>query len=352
MAEETVVDQLGHQRNSDGQSELATLVKLLQRQVEQSMEREKRLEDILMLSKQSEYLSNQARVGNLSNQRPLQVNVERPVLSATATLSDFLSWKEAWLDFAVCQHFDRQDGRTRTAALRQSVDDDLRQYMRQDIIQVGEDDDVEKILTALEQFIRRQRNPLLDRIEYYNLRQEDDETFDSFYTTLGELHNACAFGTDQLCANCSVVIGECDKCRTWIKNKSSEIMRDRLIVGTRDSETRHKLLSESQLSLEKAVQICRAEEAARSTQQSLTHNEDTRYKVHDGIRAMRRTSYQRRKQSTCGKSNPVETRPGSTTAPPVSECDQVYPLWLCCAHRKCLSGKGQVMFELRRKRTF
>ncbi len=48
-------------------------------------------------------------------------------------------------------------------------------------------------------------------------------------------------------------------------------MRDRIIVGLGDEETRHKLLAEPKLQLSDAVRIARAEEAARVTKRNMTN---------------------------------------------------------------------------------
>ena len=236
-------------------SDLAMLAALMERQMREAAAREERLATMLH---ESLTHSNLQRIPNSDSipQRPQQVNVERPILLASSTFSDFLAWKEAWLDFAQCQHFDRQDKQTRTAALRQSLDEDLRRYVRQGIVEVGDNHDIDQIMSSLEKFICRQRNPLLDHMDYYNLMRGENETFDSFYTTLGELHKACEFDADRLCTECAAVIRQCEQCHNWSQRNSAEIMRNRLVVGTRDPETKHRLLSQANLKLEQAVQIC------------------------------------------------------------------------------------------------
>ena len=50
---------------------------------------------------------------------------------------------------------------------------------------------------------RRRRNPLLDRLEFYNLKQDDNELFDSFLTVLKELYKACDFTVGEFCTTCT-----------------------------------------------------------------------------------------------------------------------------------------------------
>ena len=78
-------------------------------------------------------------------------------------------------------------------------------------------------------------------------------------------------------------------------------MRDRLVVGIRHDDTRHRLLSTPALTLEDAVRICRAKEAAKATQQDMPQAQVGR------AQALRKTRYQRIKQSQ-SNSNASSTR--------------------------------------------
>ena len=45
------------------------------------------------------------------------------------------------------------------------------------------------LFLPVQEFLRRQRNPLLDRISFYARRQERGESFGSFFAALQELHH-------------------------------------------------------------------------------------------------------------------------------------------------------------------
>ena len=131
------------------------------------------------------------------------------------------------------------------------------------------DPDASDIIDAVRTFIRRQRNPLLDRISFYNRQQHRGELFDSFFTSLRELYHACSFTNTKLCDDCST--HACRECKTKLSQQQDEIMRDHLaiVVGISNDETRHKLLAISELTLAEAVKICHAEEAAVHTGQHI-----------------------------------------------------------------------------------
>ena len=47
--------------------------------------------------------------------------------------------------------------------------------------------DASDVVDALRAYVRKQRNPLLDRLEFYNRQQDKQETFDSFYAAFARI---------------------------------------------------------------------------------------------------------------------------------------------------------------------
>ena len=117
------------------------------------------------------------------------------MLLLSATLADFVPWEEEWTDYAKCQHLANQDRKTRVSAVRQSFDEDIRQYIRQGIIGVPTNAEVHDVIASVKAYVRRQRNSLLGRIDFYNRVQQPQESFNSFFTSLCELFHASDFST-------------------------------------------------------------------------------------------------------------------------------------------------------------
>ena len=179
---------------------LARLVQLIADQAQQASAWDDRMVALLDAA-----LSQGAREPQRASQprKQTSINVERPILDATATLAGFTTWKESWEDFVRCKHHRSHDRETRVAALRQSLDEELRRYIRQDIICISEEDDDDAIIGAIKAFVRRRRNPLMDRLEFYNLKQDDNGLFDFFLTVLKELYKACDFTVGEFCTTCT-----------------------------------------------------------------------------------------------------------------------------------------------------
>ena len=190
------------------------------------------------------------------------VSVERPVLMVSATMADFVAWEKAWEDYLHCQHLNQQDLATRRSALRQALDEDLRRFIREGIISVTDQDDTAAVISELRRYILRQRNALLDRLAFYGRKQQQGESFASFFSPLHELYKASDFESP-LCHSCKERF--CNDCSRTTLSSSLDTLRDRVVCGVLDDAVRHKLLAGPALTLEKAAKICRAEEAAQQT---------------------------------------------------------------------------------------
>ena len=87
---------------------------------------------------------------------------------------------------------------------------------------------------------------IFERAKFNSLKQEDGESVDSFITSLYGLAEHCAFG--QL---------------------HDELIRDRIVVGIRDTDLSEKLQLDPQLDLQKAVNAVRQRETIKKQQATL-----------------------------------------------------------------------------------
>ncbi|KAL3890159.1 hypothetical protein ACJMK2_002451, partial [Sinanodonta woodiana] len=112
---------------------------------------------------------------------------------------------------------------------------------------------------------------------------------DVYVTRLRGLSNSCEYGTLQ-----------------------SQMIRDRIVLGTRDSGARSRMLREPDLTLEKAVDMCRASEIADSQMRKLFSTEEKRTsemeeqsncRYYGGIHAKRECPAYGKVCSKCKKKN-------------------------------------------------
>ncbi|KAK4315527.1 hypothetical protein Pmani_013220 [Petrolisthes manimaculis] len=90
------------------------------------------------------------------------------------------------------------------------------------------------------EYLRNQRKIIVDRRDFYLRVQEAGESFDDFLYLVKEIANFCDF---------------CDKC-------VDSRLRDRIVVGTSDEVALKRMLENKNLTLENAIDICRASESA------------------------------------------------------------------------------------------
>lgn len=99
--------------------------------------------------------------------------------------------------------------------------------------------DVKTCVEALETHFKPKRNVVYERYVFNMCSQNAEETVDEFVNRIRKLASSCQFGT-----------------------LTEELIRDKLVLGISDQSTKLRLLKEEDLTLNKAVNICRSSEIA------------------------------------------------------------------------------------------
>lgn len=145
-------------------------------------------------------------------------------------------------------------------------------------------DDAKTFKTVVDRFQAHfvtRRNTIFERAKFNHRRQQDGESADSFITALYTLVEHCEYG--QL---------------------KDEMIRDRIVVGIRDSKMSEKLQLDPNLTLEKAVAQVRQREAVQK-QQSVVRDESGTTSV-DAIHKGR-NNRQGKKKNSYNKTQPQDT---------------------------------------------
>ena len=101
----------------------------------------------------------------------------------------------------------------------------------------GEDTDTDSILKKLTDHFEPKQNTTYERYIFNTCSQEPGEKFADYLNRLRTLIKTCDY-----------------------KSLQDELLRDRIITGMNNSNTREKLLNENELTLKKAIEICRTAE--------------------------------------------------------------------------------------------
>ena len=106
----------------------------------------------------------------------------------------------------------------------------------------GDDKKLDKVLSKFEKYCSPKSNLTYERHQFNTRNQNDGESIDSYVTELRILSKSCEFG-----------------------DLTDSLIKDRLVSGVIKDSVRSRLLRETELTLQKAIDICRAAET--STQQ-------------------------------------------------------------------------------------
>ena len=112
-------------------------------------------------------------------------------------------------------------------------------YRTFEFAQDGDRKKLDPVIAAFEKFCVGAVNVTYERYAFNRRVQDSSERFDVFLGDVRRLARSCDFAAVE-----------------------ESMIRDRIVVGIRDDSTRHKLLQVRDLTLEKAIDICKASEAA------------------------------------------------------------------------------------------
>lgn len=221
----------------------------------ESMKREERMNNLLQEALQK------IPVEHNQTQQPTQLQEQRnqcklpnnatpaPILVQNATLREFTTWKQKFEDFTLLTGVDKESNDRQKAVLRSLLDDEWFRVVKfaLNIDMESPTVSVKTVIEKMQKYLRSQRNIVLDRKEFYSRNQHANEPFDEYYIALQEIAAFCDF-----CSECT-----------------DQQFRDRIVTGIKDENTVKELLAEKDLTLEKTINICRANENASKDSENL-----------------------------------------------------------------------------------
>ena len=161
----------------------------------------------------------------------------------------FRIWKRRWDGYYALSGLSQVDNLTQYHVLMSCLaDETIRRVVDNLPLQNGEHQSVTAIVALLEKHMKGHTNIVVEHRNFLCRQQQLGERFDDFLTALRDLSRNCSF---------------CSPCR-------ETLLRDRIVIGTHDTEVVQRLLAEKDLTLEDAIRICRSEEAVKRDTMSLS----------------------------------------------------------------------------------
>ena len=161
-------------------------------------------------------------------------------LNDGSTASNWRTWVSAWNNYRLATKLDKEEEARQVATLLAVIGKEANKVFR--TFTWASPDDAKKIaavVSKFEEYCIPRENTIYERFLFFTRDQRESETVDQYLTELR-----------QIAANCD-----------FESITPDQLLRDRLVTGTKTAKVRENLLKEKKLTLEKAIDIARAAES-------------------------------------------------------------------------------------------
>ncbi len=163
------------------------------------------------------------------------------ICESKSIVDNWKLFKQKWNNYAIITNLKAQPAEYQVALFLHTLGDDaLKIYNGLQIDKSESERTVKDIIDAFDKFAVGETNETYERFIFNQRNQQEGEPFEVYLSILRQLIKSCNY---------------CDAC-------IDSNLRDRIVLGVRDLETQSALLKERKLTLDKAVDICRAAENA------------------------------------------------------------------------------------------
>ena len=162
-------------------------------------------------------------------------------------------WIESLEDYIVALVGDNCSAARKLAIMKTTIGEEAMTAIKN--FSSNEKDTFDNLKKKLLSYYKPSMNTSTYRHTFYNMYQEEGEQVEDFVNRLLELARKCQFKF--LCTNPDAAN------QPVYHDRTSEFVRDRLIVGLYEDSTRARLMRERDLTLENAIQIAKTAEAAK-----------------------------------------------------------------------------------------
>ena len=165
--------------------------------------------------------------------------VPSPMKISGDRVTNWEFFRQQWQDYELGTGLEHRPEPVRLATLRSVMGKDCLEIFLNLELTPEERASVTSSLKALEAYFKPKTNVVYKRFLFNSATQSSEEGIDKFVNQLRKMASSCKYGT-----------------------LTDETIRDRIVIGVRDKASKLRLLKEDELDLNKALSICRSNEAA------------------------------------------------------------------------------------------
>ena len=194
-----------------------------------------------------------------------QMTAPAPLSLSGDVASDWKRFKSQWEFYELATDLDEKPPAKRAASFLTCIGREAHEvFMTLDITK-EESRNVVNIIEAFDKYFIGKVNVTFERYNFNCRNQEPGESFDVYLNDLRKLIKSCNFG-----------------------ELANSLLTDRIILGIRSDSTRRKLLEIRDLSLEKAIDICKSNESTSKQMKQLSSSNEMH--VSDDVNFLRKSS--------------------------------------------------------------
>lgn len=171
-------------------------------------------------------------MGSLKPPRPLVINNDIDMAR------EWSEWLDAYECYTIAAKVNTEKNEIILANFKTVIGREAIRLINNLGLTEDEKKDLDKIKKKLKEHFVPMRNKTYERCQFHRIRQQESETFDDFLQKIREQVQKCEF------------------------NNNDEFITDQIALGIRCENTQQKLWIEDELTMEKAIKICRAAERA------------------------------------------------------------------------------------------
>ncbi|UYV62382.1 K02A2.6-like, partial [Cordylochernes scorpioides] len=199
-----------------------------------------------------DYPSNDSEDGQIRTRNKdmyLQIPPPEPVNFRGNIEENWRYFKSHWRNFSIATGLDNKEDKLKVATLLSIIGKEAYNIFEHLDLSDEQRNNSDEIINALTQHFTPKINIIYERSIFNQTNQETNESIEQYICRLRKLSSTCNYGA-----------------------MTEEMIRDRLVLGIIDKQTKRQLITDPQLTLQKAIDVCKANESANKQIENLTKN--------------------------------------------------------------------------------
>ena len=165
-------------------------------------------------------------------------------------------FKQRFNNYLIASGYSEKADKVKASLFLHLVGDDAVEVFKTfEFADPGDQEKLDKIMDKFEAYCAPKKNTTFERYVFFSRKQKENEPFDQWLTEMKRLASTCEFETLR-----------------------DSLIKDGIVLGVRDVHVKDRLLRENALTLERAIELCKASEISRQqlkeldTKQSVSVN--------------------------------------------------------------------------------